>query len=470
LYKGKKTINNNTHPSRIRKIENTARLIEGPVGKTLIRLTIPMVVGIVGMVAFNLADTFFVGKLGTNELAALSFTFPVVLVINSLALGIGIGASVVISRAIGEGDQHRVKRLTTDSLVLALFIVTVFVVAGLFTINPVFRMLGAKGKILDLVKQYMDIWYFGMPFVVVPMVGNNAIRATGDTKTPSAIMLVAVCCNFIMDPLLIFGVGPFPRLGIAGAAIATVISRSLTFVISLSVLFFRDKMLTFVLPKIKEVFQSWKRILFIGLPTASTRIVVPLGIGVVTRIVSAYGKEAVAAYGVASRIEFFALTVIAALSSVLGPFIGQNWGARKHDRVKLGVRYSERFSMFWGVAVCIILNLLARPIASIFNKNPLIISTIILYLRIVSIGYGLQGIIMLTGAAMNVLNRPFHAAGIRITQMFVLYIPMALLGSYLFGLAGVFIALVIAYCSAGLGSHFVLDRIIINQISRINAD
>ncbi|MGB3340310.1 MAG: MATE family efflux transporter [bacterium] len=468
MWKGKAKINNNTDLSKIKKTKNTARLIDGPVGKTLVRLTIPMVFGIVGMVAFNLADTFFVSKLGTNELAALSFTFPVVLIINSLALGIGIGASVVISRAIGEGDQHRVKRLTTDSLVLAMFIVTVFVVAGLFTINSVFRILGARGEILDLVKQYMGIWYFGMPFVVVPMVGNNAIRATGDTKTPSAIMLVAVCCNFIMDPLLIFGIGPFPRLGIAGAAIATVISRSLTFIISLAILFFRDKMLTFVLPKIKEIFQSWKRILFIGLPTASTRIVVPLGIGVVTRIVSTYGKEAVAAYGVSSRIEFFALTVIAALSSVLSPFIGQNWGARKHDRVRLGVKYSERFSVVWGIAVCIILNILARPIALIFNSNPLIISTIILYLRIVSIGYGLQGIIMITGSAMNVLNKPFHAAGIRITQMFILYIPMALLGSYLFGLTGVFIALVIAYCSAGLASYFILDKIIINQISNIN--
>lgn len=443
-------------------------MITGSVGQTLIKLTIPMVIGIVGMVAFNLADTFFVSKLGTNELAALSFTFPVVLIISSLALGLGIGASAVISRAIGEGDQHRVKRLTTDSLVLALIIVSAFVVFGLFTIDPVFRMLGAKDDILFLVKQYMGIWYFGMPFVVVPMVGNNAIRATGDTKTPSAIMLVAVCCNFIMDPVLIFGLGPFPKLGIAGAAIATVISRSITFIISLSILYFRDKMLTFVLPKIKDVFQSWKRILFIGLPTASTRIVVPLGIGVVTRIVSTYGKEAVAAYGVSSRIEFFALTVVAALSSVLGPFIGQNWGAKKYDRVKQGIKYSERFALIWGVSVFLILSFLARPIASIFNNNQIVVSTIVLYLRIVSIGYGLQGIIMLTGSAMNVLNRPLHAAGIRITQMFLLYIPLALLGSHLFGLTGVFIALLITYCAAGAGSHFVLKKIVAKQTIKID--
>lgn len=418
-----------------------------------------MTFGIVGMVAFNLVDTYFVGRLGTKELAALSFTFPVVLFVNSLALGLGIGASAIISRAIGEGDQHRVKRLTTDSLVLAIFLVTLFVVVGLFTIDPVFRLLGARGEMLDMVRQYMGIWYFGMPFVVVPMVGNNAIRATGDTKTPSAIILVAVFCNFIMDPLLIFGIGPFPRLGIAGAATATVISRSITFTVSLFVLYFRDKMITFVVPKLKEVFESWKRVLYIGLPTAGTRIIVPLAIGMITRIVSTYGKEAVAAYGVSSRIEFFALTVIIALSSVLAPFVGQNWGAGKQDRVKKAVTYSERFSMVWGFSVFIILTALARPIAGIFNSNPAVITAIVLYLRVVSIGYGLQGVIMLTGSAMNVLNRPFHAAGVRIAQMFILYVPLALIGSRLFGLTGVFVALAIAYCGAGIASHYILARI-----------
>jgi len=442
------------------KISNKARLIKGSVGPLLIKLTIPMIFGIVGMVTFNLVDTFFVGRLGTNQLAALSFTFPVVLVINSLAMGLGIGTSAVISRAIGEGDQHRVQRLTTDSLVLALFLVGLLVIIGSSTITPVFRMLGAKDEILDMVKQYMSIWYFGMPFVVVPMVGNNAIRATGDTKTPSIIMLIAVACNFIMDPLLIFGIGPFPKLGIAGAATATVISRSVTFIFALSILHFREKMVSFVKPKLKEVIQSWKSILYIGLPTASTRVIMPLAIGVITRIVAGYGKEAVAAYGVSSRIEFFALTVIVALSSVLGPFVGQNWGAGKHDRVTQGVRYSERFSMAWGGAMFAVLFVCAQPIARIFNSNPEVISRIVLYLRVVSIAYGLQGVMILTVAAMNVLHRPFHAAGVSIMQMFILYIPLALLCSHLFGLIGVFIALAIAYGVAGISAHYILKKII----------
>jgi putative MATE family efflux protein len=201
--------------------QTRATLIEGHIGKTLIKLTIPMIFGILGMVAFNLVDTFFIGQLGTNELAAISFTFPVVFVIGSLAMGLGMGASAVISRAIGEGDPTRVQRFTTDSLILSVLVVVVFIVIGLLTIDQVFALLGATPQVMPLIKQYMLIWYPSMIFVVIPMVGNNAIRATGDTKTPSVIMLVAVAVNIILDPLLIFGIGPFPALALAGAALAT---------------------------------------------------------------------------------------------------------------------------------------------------------------------------------------------------------------------------------------------------------
>jgi putative MATE family efflux protein len=212
----------------MRERENKAVLVEGPVGRMLINLTAPMILGIVSIVAFNLVDTFFVGQLGIPELAALSYTFPVVLVLGSLAIGLGTGASAVISRAIGEGNEHKVKRLTTDSLILAVLIVAAFAILGLFTIDRVFTMLGAPPNILPLIREYMRIWYIGSICVVVPMVGNSAIRAAGDTRTPGIIMMIAAVVNCIFDPLLIFGIGPFPRLEIAGAAIATVIARTTT--------------------------------------------------------------------------------------------------------------------------------------------------------------------------------------------------------------------------------------------------
>jgi putative MATE family efflux protein len=455
-----KKARNEKNKGGVTGIRRKAQLVEGSVGKILVKLTIPMLFGIIGIVAFNLVDTFFVGRLGTSELAALSFTFPVVLVISSLASGLGIGASAVISRAIGAGDHHRVQRLTTDSLSLSLLIVALFVILGLLTIEPVFRLLGASPEVMPMIKQYMTIWYPGVIFVIVPMVGNNGIRATGDMLTPGIIMMVAAGTNSILDPLLIFGIGPFPRLEIAGAAVATVIARCITLLIALFVLYHREKMITFGIAPFKSVLDSWKKILFIGLPNAATRMVVPLGIGIVTRLVSSYGKEAIAAYGVSSRIEFFALAVIAALSSVIVPFVGQNWGAGKHDRVILGIKYSSRFSMAWGVAMFALLAILAKPIASLFNKDPLVISNIVLYLRIVAIGYGLRGILFLSGAALNALRKPFHASALAIMQMFVLYVPMAIVGSHLFGLVGIFVALALSYLISGIISHQVLIGIL----------
>lgn len=441
----------------------TAQLIEGPVGKTLFNLTVPMIFGMVGMVAFNLVDTFFVGQLGTQELAALSFTFPIIMVVGSLAMGIGIGSSAVISKAIGGGDHHRVQRLTTDSLVLSLLLVAFFVLFGLLTIEPLFRLLGAAPEIIPLIREYMIIWYPGVLFVIIPMVGNNAIRATGDTKTPSAIMLVAVVVNIVLDPLLIFGLGPFPMLGLTGAAIATVFARAITLGVALWVLIYRDSMVTFKLPTSQEVIDSWKGILYIGLPVAGTRLLFPISMGVIIALIATYGHEAVAAFGVGTRIEFFAMTVIFALSTVIGPFVGQNWGAGRFDRVNLGVRYSNGFSLIWGVAMFAILALTARQIAALFNDDPQVISIIMLYLWVVPIGYALFGVFQISTTTLNILNKPIPAAVLMVIQMFFLYIPLAYAGSYLFGLIGIFGAIVVAYSLTGIASHFLLKQVLAKE-------
>jgi putative MATE family efflux protein len=419
-----------------------------------------MIFGLVGIHAFNLADTFFVGRLGVRELAAMSFTFPVVFVIAGLSLGLGLGAGAVISRAIGQGDWHRVRRLTTDSLTLSVLIVALFVAVGLLTIDPVFRLLGASDDLLPLIRQYMRVWYPGMLFVVFPMVGNNAIRATGDTKTPSLIMVIAALANTGLDPLFIFGIGPFPRLELAGAALATVIGRSITFTVALWVLGRRERMLTNPFPGLAAVWESWRGILFIGLPSALTNIVVPLGIGVITRIVSGYGAAAVAGFGVASRVETFSLTAVMALRAVVAPFVGQNWGARECARLARGIRLSHGFAMAWGAFLLVVLAALARPIAAIFNPTPEVVETASLYLWIVPLSYGLRGVHYVATAALAVLRRPIDAALLTVLQFFGLYVPLAVVGSRLLGLSGVFGAASVANLIAGALAWIWLGRIV----------
>lgn len=350
------------------------------------------------------------------------------------------------------------QRLTTDSLVLAALVATFLVIVGLLTIDPIFHLLGAPPEVMPLIRQYMTIWYLGVEFIIVPMVGNNAIRATGDTVTPSAIMLVAVVVNGVLDPVLIFGLGPFPRLELVGAATATVVARAATLLVSLFILYYREKMVTFVMPEFKTMLNSWKAILYIGLPAGGTNVIVPISTGVITGLVATYGPEAVAGLGVASRVEAFALVMFMALSSVLGPFVGQNWGADQQDRVKLGVKYSQQFAMGWGAAMFVLLAAAARPIASLFNNDPAVISTIVTYLRLVPLSYGLLGIFMLSSTALNILNKPMQAAVLTIVRMVVLYIPLAYAGSYLFGVGGIFGAAALANIIAGSGAYSWLER------------
>ncbi|UCB47501.1 MAG: MATE family efflux transporter [Spirochaetota bacterium] len=427
-----------------------------------------MLIGIIGMVAFNLVDTFFVGRLGALELAAMSFTFPVVLVIISISQGLGVGASSVLSRAIGEGDQHKVKRITTDSLVLSFSIVVVFVIAGMLTIEPLFRLLGADDNILPLIKDYMRIWYIGVPFVIIPMVGNSAIRATGDTTTPSIIMVVAICVNLVLDPLLIFGIGPFPRWELAGAAVATVIARAVTMVLSLFILGRRERMLTTEVPSLKEILESWKKILYIGLPAAGTYIIIPLSMGVITRLVASFGPESVAGFGVATRIETFALTQIIALSVVLIPFIGQNMGAGKYERIRKGLKYSQLFALIWGLVLFLIFIFTARQFAGVFNKNSSVIESTALYLLIVSVSYGAQGVFQLVSSAFNAINKPFPAAILALVRMFGLYIPLALLGSRIFGLRGIFAAASAANLVIGAVSFIWIGKMLKSMSLNVN--
>ncbi|MBN2443713.1 MAG: MATE family efflux transporter [Spirochaetales bacterium] len=437
-------------------IRTKINLTEGPVAPAILKMAGGMLFGFVAMSAFNAVDTYFVGQLGAAELAAMSFTFPVVMVIHSVSMGLGIGISSVVSRAIGSKDHNKVQRLTTDGLGLAVLIVLVISLCGLATIRPLFELLGARGAVLDLVQDYMVIWYIGVTFVVVPMSGNNAIRATGDTLTPSVIMIVAVVVNIILDPLLIFGMGPFPRMGIAGAALATVIARFSTLIFSLLILIFREKLILLKRPKIFEVLSSWKEITFIGVPAALVQAINPLSLGIITWLLAQFGNNVVAGFGAASRLEMLIMIIPMSFGSVMSPFTGQNWGAGKIKRIIQGVRFSSLISIIWGVVVFIGILFMAAPIISLFNDNPEIVNAGATYLRIISISYGFFGIMFISTQSFNAMKKPLQAAIITLLRAFIIYIPLAFIGVYFWQEKGIFTATMITNLAAGAIGFFYL--------------
>ena len=165
----------------------TAKFTQGSIPRHIISQASFMVVGIISVYAFNVVDTYFIGQLGAGELAAITFTFPVVSFLSALTLGLGMGVTSVIANAYGKQDKKRVSILATDALSLSIVIVGLFVLIGLLSIEPLFRALGATDELLIYIKQYMKIWYYGMPFLVIPMTGNSIIRGSGNFSFPMMI-------------------------------------------------------------------------------------------------------------------------------------------------------------------------------------------------------------------------------------------------------------------------------------------
>lgn len=428
---------------------NRARLTSGSVNRHLVGMSVPMAWGILAVISFNVADAYFVGQLGTRPLAALSFTFPVVMTVMSLALGLGIGVASVLSRAIGYRGEEAVRRLTTDSLVLATLIVLAFVGLGLATIEPLFAALGADAATRVLIADYMVIWYLGMPFLVVPMVGNNAIRACGDARLPSLIMIAAALLNILLDPLFIFGLGPVPALGIQGAAVASVIARASTLVLALAVLHYRMRLIAWAWPRPAQLWVSARQILHVALPAAATNMVNPIAVAVITALVARFGAPAVAGFGVATRIEAFALIPLLALTAGLGPVVGQNWGADRTARVAQALRTAAVFCVGYGLLVAALLALAAPTLGAMFDDHPETVAAAVAYLWIVPVSFTGYGVLICVNAALNAAGRPLAATALMGLRTFGLYVPLAWLAAHRGSLEGVFAAAAVAGLIAG---------------------
>jgi len=264
----------------------------------------------------------------------------------------------------------------------------------------------------------------------------------------------------ILDPILIFGWWGFPEMGIRGAALATLIARALAGVVVLWFLHHRYKLLTWEVPEWSSMLRSWKEVLAIGLPSSLSNVLVPISGGVITYIVAQYGEEAVAAVGAATRIEMFAFMVPMALGVTLMPFVGQNYGAKRLDRVKEAQRLSYGFAVLFGAVMAILFAIFSRQLAALFSHDPDVINIVERYLRIVPIGYGMMELHRYSSFFLNGIKKPLHSTGLSVVRIIILLIPLTIVGSLLFGLEGLFWGRVVSDLVAGvvgmIWSHRVL--------------
>ena len=445
-------------------------MLEGDIKKTLTNMTVPMILGMIMLMTFGLVDTFFISLLGTQELAAISFTFPVTFTVISLNIGLGIGTSAVIAKLLGAKQTAKAQLAATAAIMIVICLVGLLSFIGINTIEPVFTLLGASPALLEPISDYMTIWYVAGVLLSVPMVGNSVLRADGDTKTPSIIMAACGAINAALDPLLIFGYGPFIGLGIQGAAIATAIAWAVG-VVWILVLLMKRKL---VIPRLltpTEFINNISGIVKIGIPAAGANMLTPISAGIVTAIVADYGNAAVAAWGVGGRLESIACIVMLALSMSLPPLISQNMGANKMNRVYSAYKIAIGFVLGFQLLVFFVLYGLSGYIAQIFAKEPGVAQLIALFLMIVPFGYGLQGVVVLTNSAFNAIHQPMSALLLNALRLFLFFVPFCYLGSIWYGLHGIFIGAVIAnLVMAALSFYWFRRHIYQTQLHEVTSE
>ena len=415
-------------------------LTTGSVAGRLRRQATPMALGLVAIISFDAVDLFFVSRLGDAPLAAISFTFPIIWFLSSIIIGFEAGAASSISRAIGRNDSSMARRQTTDTALLAGLVSLTLCMTGLFMLGPIFRLLGATDDLLPLIGDYMSIWFFAEPAAAVLWTCLAAMRARGNSLIEGKIIALAAVINAILDPIFIFGWFGFPRMEIAGAALATLVANLIMLAVTLTYLHFRLQIFATPFTAISNIFDSWRQMLHIGLPAMLTNAIVPIANGVIVAMVAGFGIDAIAGFGIAMRVEPIFLIAFYALSAVTSPFIGQNYAAGQLDRVSEARWAIGKFCLMFGLSVAVVLAVVAYPLTGFFSDNDVIRGVAVTYLWIMAVSYGGYGMVMATCAAFNGMGYPLPGVVMSALRTVIIFLPMALLGKWLIGMNGIFIA------------------------------
>lgn len=446
------------------KNDSQSDFTTGPIHTHLIRLTGYMLMGFVSIMTASLMETVYIGILGTDELAAISFTFPLVMILQGVSMGLAVGASSVVARTMGTGDMAKVRRLITHCFVLVMVLIVSFAILAHIFVESFFLLLGAQPHILPLIVSYMDIWLLGLPFFTVALVGSTLMRATGDAVTPGYLMTIGSALHVIIAPFFIFGLGSAPEMGLEGAAVGFVLARAVSFILYTYYIGVRDKLL---IASLTGCWSSFRAILHVGLPAVASNLIGPVSMAIITRLLAGHGAEVVAGYGVASRIESMVVMIIIALGMSIAPFVGQNWGAGQYHRVREALSLSNKFSLAWGLFAFIMMLLFAEVLVALINDDPLVVQAATTYLTIVPLSVGCMGIMMIATQSFNAMGKPIPPLVISISQTLLVYIPLAILGDYLWGYTGIFIATTVTIILVGIASWYWLNRVVRSRIDSV---
>lgn len=399
---------------------------EGKILHSLVDLAVPIILANVLQTAYQLIDTFWLGRLGANAVAAVSISFPILFLVLALGAGLTLAGTVLVAQYKGAGDQRQVNYSSSQTVVVIFFISIVLAAVGYYSAPALMSLIGAGPEIWADSVQYFQVSSFGFVFLFLFFVFLSLMRGIGNVWFPTLVILFTVFLNLVLDPLFIFGWGPVPGFGVAGAAVASVITQGLSAVIALIVLFRGSMGIRISLADMKPD-MAWTRRLFgLGIPASLEQSTRAGGMAVMVMLVTSYGEEIVAAYGIGARILSLVIVPALGLGIATTALVGQNIGAGKIKRASEISTLSSKVAFFGLTSVGLLLFIFAPQLTAFFvPDDPQVIKDGAFFIRVMAPSFGLLGI-------QQVLNGTFNGAGftqasmiISIFALWVIRFPLA---------------------------------------------
>ncbi len=433
--------------------DNKSDLTQGSIRTHIRRIAVPASIGMLFNTLFNVVDTIYAGNISTNALAGMSLSFPIFFIILSLAYGIGTGATALISNALGEKNEQGFHNFGYNALVLGIIVAVVLTGVGQLISGPVFRIMGAEQATLQYGMDYINLIFMGSIFFILNMIINSMLSSQGDTISYRNTLIIGFIMNVILDPLFILGWFGLPKMGTAGVALATVIVQAFgTFY-----LFYRlTKSEHFDAKEFKaskSSVKTWLEILKQGVPASLNMMTIALGVFVINYFVIKFaGDVTIAAYGAAVRIEQLALLPALGLNTATLTMTGQNYGAKKYDRI---IEIYKK-CMFYGVAIMTVAMVVIYPTASflvrIFNQDPAVITAGADYLRIEYLCFNTYILMNVSISLLQGLKRPGIAVYVGLYRQIIMpVIVFYILGTVMnMGVLGVWWGVVLINWTAAI--------------------
>ena len=408
-------------------------LTEGGIVRPLVYLSVPIVITNLLQTAYNLADTFWLGQYSTDALAAISFAFPAVFLLISLGLGLSVAGSVLVAQHIGAGERARAEYAASQTVTFAFLGSALLGLIGFPLVGPFLSVLGASPNVLPGATAYLEIVTLGLPFMFGFFVFIALMRGAGDTITPMLVMLGTVVLNVVIDPFLINGwdVGPVgvPELGIEGAAIATIFSRTLAMLVGLAIMFSGARGIQINLTDLRPDFQYLRTLLRIGVPASVEGTSRALSVNALLLVVGLFSTPVVAAFGIGTRVFSVIFLPAVAVARGVETMTGQNIGANKYDRAERA-NYAAAKGLFAVLmAAGILIFLLPEPIVTVFTDDPAVIDEGVTFLRFTALSFGFIGIVRAFGGGFRGAGKTLTAATIAIITAGVIRLPVAWIAS-----------------------------------------